>query len=463
MKQRINSLLLPDRLQRWKAVEKTLLIVVLLDLALGGNGYLVQIGGLRLRVILYGFCMAWVILRLTRIRPIRLDAPLMYISIFFAAVTAFDAAYGYLAGHRLEAIAAELKPLSYFPMLLFFLVAIRTREDLTLVARILVACGMLVAVLYLLLLLIAATGLVPRTSIWQFLRESDEFIFRHDPFVGFFYKGVFYTCVAALFLLFDPFRVTKILAVIALVAIAMTLTRGPCIAVVVCMIAGIVLGQKWRRAPMLVTQGALLLTVLFFAQQGEIDPPVVSSPPPAVERNAAAGQDSSQTSQPPKDECPQESVCGKMRSSMDNVTRASDNVRADDLKHTIKELDFSMAMIGRGLGAPIRDRERIEMTYLEVFYKQGLLGLSVWFVLLLYTFYLYLKVPRETKEFGLAFFLSSLFVFVVTASNNFLTGSIGMAAVFIATASLLVLAREDAHPMQPEDWYGQRLIRLLRS
>jgi hypothetical protein len=436
VKQKINSLLSSNSLQGWKVAEKSLLIVVLLDLALGGNGYLVQIGGLRLRVILYGFCMAWVILRLTRIRPIRLDAPLMYMSVFFAAVTAFDAALGYFAGHRMEAIAAELKPLSYFPMLLFFLVAIRTREDLTLVARILVACGMLVAVLYLILLLIAATGLVQRSSIWEFLRVSDEFIFRHDPFVGFFYKGVFYTCVAALFLLFDPFRVTKILAAIALVSIAMTLTRGLCIAIVACMIAGIVLGQKWKQAPMLVAQGALLLTVLFFAQQGEMVPAVGSS-------------------------CVQDSLCGKMRSSMDAITRTGDNIRAEDLKFTIKELDFSMAMIGRGLGAPIRDRERIEMTYLEVFYKQGLLGLSVWFVLFLYTFYLYLKVPRETKEFGLAFFLSNLFVFVVTASNTFLTGSIGMAVVFIATASLLVLAREGAHPMQPEDWYGQRPIRML--
>lgn len=453
--------------------EKTLLVIVLLDLALGGNGYLVQIGGVRLRVILYVVCMAWAILRLTRIQPIRLDAPLMWISILFAAVTALGTARGYLAGHRIEAIAAELKPLFYFPMLFFFLVAIRTREDLTLAARILVACGMLVAVLYLMALLAAATGLVQRSSIWEFLRDNDEFIFRHDPFVGFFYKGVFYTCVAALFLLFDPFRVTKILAAIALVALAMTLTRGPCIALVVCLIAGIVIGQKWKRAPMLVAQSVLLLTVLFFAQQAEMDPPVVPSQPPAAERrdpgtnmaerDTAPGQDKGQASEPPKDDCLQDSLCGKMRSSMETITRTGDNIRGDDLKYTIQELDFSMAAIGRGLGAPIRGRERIEMTYVEVFYKQGLPGLLAWFALFLYIFHLYLKVPRETKQFGLAFFLSSLFVFVVTASNTFLTGSIGMAVVFIATASLLVLTREGAHPMQPEDWYGQRLSRFLRA
>jgi hypothetical protein len=472
LKQAINSVSSSTNRHSWNVFEKTLLVVVLLDLALGGNGYLVQIGGVRLRVILYVVCMAWATLRLTRIQPIRLDAPLMWISILFAAVTAFGTARGYLAGYRIEAIAAELKPLSYFPMLFFFLVAIRSREDLSLVARILVACGMVVALLYLMVLLLAATGLVQRSSISEFLRENDEFIFRHDPFVGFFYKGAFYSCVAALFLLFDPFRVTKILATVALVSIAMTLTRGPCIAIVVCMMAGIVLDQKWKRAPMFVTQGALLLTVLFFAQLGEMDPPVVSSQPPAAERrdpgtntaerDPAPRQDEGQVSERPKDECPQDSLCGKMRSSMETITRIGDDVRGDDLKYTIQELDFSMATIGRGLGAPIRGRERIEMTYVEVFYKQGLLGLLVWLALFLYSFHLYLKVPRETKQFGLAFFLASLFVFVETASNTVLTGSIGMAVVFISTASLLVLTRENARPMQPEEWYGRWPMRSPR-
>jgi hypothetical protein len=467
VKKKINSLLLSESLKRWEVFEKTLLIVVLLDLALGGNGYLVEIGGLRLRVILYGFCMAWVILRLTRIQPIRLDAPLVYLSIFFAAVTAFDAALGYFAGYRVEAIAAELKPLCYFPMLLFFLVTIRTREDLTLVAAILVACGMLLAFLYLTLLLTAIAGIVERSSIYEFLNMSDEFIFRRDPrirpFVGFFYKGYFYVCIAALSLLFDSFRITKILAAIALLSIGMTLTRGLCVAIVACIIAGIALGQKWKRALMLVGQGALLLTTLFFAQQAEMLPLVASSQSPGAGGQQLKTNNGPGSERPKEDPCLQDSLCGKFRSSMQTVTRTSDNLRADDIKYIVKELDFSMATVGRGLGAPIRDRERIEMTYLEVFYKQGLPGLSVWLVLFLYTFYLYLKVPRETKEFGLVFFLSSLFVFVVTASNTFLTGSIGMAVVFIALASLLVLTREDPRPMPAEDWYGRWPMRLLRA
>ena len=486
LKQAINNLLSSKDLQNWQVFEKTLLVVVLLDLALGGNGYLIQIGGVRLRVVLYVICMAWTILRLTRIEPVRPAAPLIWISILFAAVTAFGTARGYLAGHRVEAIAAELKPLSYFPMLFFFLVTIRTREDLTLVAHILVACGMLLGMLYLILLLVAATGLVPRSSIREVLLLSDEFIFRRDPqygeFVGFLYKGAFYICVAAVFLLFDPFRLTKVLATIALVSIAMTLTRGLCFAVVLCMIAGAVLGRRWKQVPMFVAQSALLLTVLFFAQQAEMTPPlVVPQPPPAPAaemriNEAAPGvppQANTDTtpqgnnepaSERPKDEpCPQNSVCQKLRSSLDAVSRPGDNVRVDDLRYIVQELDLPMAAIGRGLGAPIRGRDRIEMTYVEIFYKQGLPGLLVWLALFLYSLHLFLKLPGETKQFGLAFFLASLFVFVETASNTILTGSIGMAAVFISIASLLVLVRENAHPMRPEEWYGRWPMRFLRA
>src|SRR3546814_3208898 len=81
-----------------------------------------------------------------------------------------------------------------------------------------------------------------------------------------------------------------------------------------------------------------------------------------------------------------------------------------------------MIAIGRGLGAPIGKRERIELNYLEILYKQGLPGLGLWGLLFLYGYYLYLKTPRHLKQFGLAYFLSGLFVFIVTASNTFLTG-----------------------------------------
>jgi len=68
-------------------------------------------------------------------------------------------------------------------------------------------------------LLLTAVGLINRITLPWFLQQTDEFVFRRVPFVGFFYKGDFYICVAVIFLLFDPFRWTKVLAALGIVAI----------------------------------------------------------------------------------------------------------------------------------------------------------------------------------------------------------------------------------------------------
>jgi hypothetical protein len=422
-------------------VEKILLVAVLLDLALGGNGYLVKIGSFRVREILFAFCIPWALLRLTIVRPVRLDPKVWALFGLFVAVTAFGAALGYFNGSRSGVITAELKPLSYFPMLFFFLVSIQSRADLTLVARILVVCGILLSFLYLLLLLCAKIGLVGYSSIFNFLHVSDEFIFRHTfdnqaPFVGFFYKGAFYICIAALFLIFDPFRITKILAAVTVVAVAMTLTRGLCFSLAGCILAGAVLNRNWRRAPLLAGLAILLLSVYLFAQRAEQNLVFVEVPPNTAQANRP--------------------VLPKRLPADQSVfqLRQTDADRTSDIRFIVSKIDASMLATGRGLGAPIRDRDRIELTYFEILYKQGIPGLLVWALLFAYTVQLYRAVPAQTRTFGLAFFMSSLFVFISTAATTFLTGSIGMGVVFISTAGLSVLAREERRPMPRSDWYG---------
>jgi hypothetical protein len=457
-------------LKRWQIIEKTLLIAVLLDLALGGNGYLIDIFGFRLREIFYVPCLAWAVLRLTYLHPIRLDRNIVWLSAAFFAITIFDTLLGYHNGHRVGAIIAEIKPLSYFPMLFFFLVAIRTRKDLTLIAGILVACGMLLAIIYLLVLLATAAGFIDRISLRMFLYQHfDEFIFRRMPFVGFLYKGDFYICVAVIFLLFDPFRWTKVLATIGVVAIAMTLTRGLALAVIASLFTGIAINYDKRRALLIVAQCALLATVLFLAEKAEIaGEGLPSSQVVGPGKSAGASSillavnsvDLVFPSARPALEAARPEKRDFAASDQDlpvpgSMQRAGDYQRLGDLKFILERLDLSAVLFGRGLGAPIAGRDRIESTYPEMLYKQGLPGLAVWFLLALYTFSLYRKVPRETRQFGLPFLLSSLFVYVVTATNTFLTGSIGMAVVFVAFASLLVLSEEkQPAPMSPKDWYG---------
>jgi hypothetical protein len=453
-------------LPRWQIIEKTLFVAVLLDVALGGNGYLIHVFGLRPREIFFVLCLAWVVLRLTCIHPTGIDKNVVWLSIAFFVITTFDALLGYYNGNRVGAIIAEIKPLAYFPMLLFFVIAIRTRRDITLVAGILVACGMLLAVTYLLVLLLAAIGLFDRVQLAATLQASDEFIFRRLPFVGFFYKGDFYICVAVIFLLFDPFRRTKVLATIGIVAVAMTLTRGLALALVASIFVGIALNQNRRRAVLLVAQCALLLAVLFFAEKAEIaGQPLPASQAVSPEKTAGTAPKLvvapvesafSTLSPPPQAARPEKTdlAASDQQSPVPGtMQRSGDYRRLDDFKFIWERLDPAMVLFGRGLGAPIAGRDRIETTYPEMLYKQGLPGLLVWLMIALYTVYLYRNIPPETKQFGSAFLLSTIYVYVVTATNTFLTGSIGMAVVFISLASLLVLGQEKQPANVREEWY----------
>jgi hypothetical protein len=452
-------------------MEKTLLVAVLLDLALGGNGYLIHVFGLRLREIFFVLCLAWVVLRLTRVHPIRLDRNLIWLSGAFFAITVFDAVLGYYNGNRVAAIIAEIKPLSYFPMLFFFLVSIRTRRDLTLVAGVLVACGVLLALIYLLVLLLTAVGVFNRISLpWALQTMTDEFVFRRVPFVGFLYKGCFYISIAVIFLLFDPFRWSKMLATIAVVAIAMTLTRGLALGLIASLLMGIALNHNRRRGVLLIGQCALILTVLILAEKAEI---ALEVPPPLPQAVSPAKNTSNLPTVVavnsldlvfPTDRHPLEAIkLGKTElfppdqhsQVPGTMQRLGDYQRLSDLKFVFERLDLSMILFGRGLGSPIAGRDRIESTYPEVLYKQGLPGLLVWLTIALYTFYLYRNIPSGTKQFGVPFLLSTFYVYVVTATNTFLTGSMGMAILFISLASLLVLFRE-RRPVSTrlEKWYG---------
>lgn len=398
-------------------VEKGLLLAVLFEILLGGNGYLTKLGDFRLREMLFGFCIAWVPFRLFIYRPLRLEWQFWALMLAFVGTTAFSTLLGYFGGSRPGAIVAELKPLSYFFMLPFFAVAIRERADVVLVSRVIIACGVALALAYLAVLAVAYSGLVRYTEIYSFLRQSDEFIFRHHPrgpFVGFLYKGSFHVCVALIFLLLHPHARSKILASLLAISVAMTLTRGLAAAIIGSMTVGAFMNRRLVRLPATALQMALLIGVLVMATQ--------------IETQLLSDEFGKQTY---SDDTGEGTI----------LLRPTDSIRMKDIATVLNNLSPSSVLVGHGLGSKIGERERIEMNYLELLAKQGLLGLALWGGVFLFGLFLYMKLPAAAKQFGLPFFLALLFVFLATTTNTFLTGSIGMSTVFIALAALSTLRR----------------------
>lgn len=382
-----------------KKFQHTLLQATLLELFIGGNGYLLEIGGVRLRVLLYVVCLAWVIFTFLT-RPLTSVAKSVWLVLgLFLASTLIGVVTALSSGISLAYIFAELKGLLYFPMIMFFALAIRDREDVELAAKLIVVCAVLQSTIFVGLMVQTHLGILQYQSVYEYLRQSDEFIFRHVPevddyYFGFFYKGAFHLGVAGLFLLFVPKLRNYVFATLVLIALVLTETRGLYLSFGLAVGAGIMLLRN--SAQWLVLSVVCFIVVVIVVT---IDvTPLFLRP-------------------------------------------VSDSQRIDDIKWIAANFDIQRILVGHSMGAFIGERNRIEMTYLEIFYKQGLLGFMPWIAIFTINFIAYLEIRSADTRLGLAFLLSMLYVYLATATNTFLTGSIGMCIVLISTVSLHVLRK----------------------
>jgi len=129
----------------------------------------------------------------------------------------------------------------------------------------------------------------------------------------------------------------------------------------------------------------------------------------------------------------------------------SDATRIETL-HEVGERITPISLIfgnGLGVGVPIRP-EHMEISYIEIFHKQGLLG-SIWwasmFILLLMR---YRKSRRIKYQYAQPLLLSALFVAFESATNNFVNNPIGIFVWITALVCLDVIAKNDSPATFPE-------------
>ena len=91
---------------------------------------------------------------------------------------------------------------------------------------------------------------------------------------------------------------------------------------------------------------------------------------------------------------------------------------------------------GLGVGVPAR-REHMEITYLEFFHKNGLIGLAIWVSLLALILERYLRLHGSAPaEVAVPFVSGVLLIAIDTFSNPTLNNPIGLSMVFITLGVL---------------------------
>jgi hypothetical protein len=374
-----------------KSVIRMLMIVTLMEIVLGGGGRLFDFGVISLRMYLFAITLFIGVSALTLARK-RIDRNFAYLIVIYTSFLAYFSLVGFLNGAKTQAILSDLKPLLGFYYLLFFYFAIRSKEDVAVVSKVIKTGAILLAVVYLLIFAGINTGLIPFLRFYQRVTPTEEFFFRGH--FAFFYKGFIYLGIGAFFFAFERAR-TPLLIVLA--ALLITFTRGFVLSLLIAYLFYLLFIKK--------TAVKLILFGIAIAFMG--------------------------------------SAVWKIVNQSERIDRdRSDGDRIIQLREVWDATTPISTITGHGFGVGIHSRpDRMEITYLEIFHKQGVIGLILWFSILFLCWRLF---QNRKDDLALPFILAVIFIYVQSVSNPFLMNPIGLGMISVALICLNILRKEGA-------------------
>ncbi|MEJ7826666.1 MAG: hypothetical protein WKF91_00665, partial [Segetibacter sp.] len=367
----------------------------ILEACIGGAGGLVKLGGgVTLRKINFSIALLISFFLIFHIK--RIPKNIVYISIAFIISLIIPTIIGFINYGNNPKVAENFFMQLFFLLLPFYNLFIKNEDDVQIVVRILKFASLAIALIYLAVLALIATGITDFLSVYQIITTSTEFMGRGVS--AFWFKGFLYLCLGLFF--FDTEKNTflkRIEQLIVLIAVYFTFTRGFIVALFVSIFLHQLLFKSFFKSILIVFLSVII--VGSFSQQ-------------------------------------------YVNASFDR--EESDEVRIVQFQQVMAAVTPTSLIIGHGFGEGVAIRSHhLEVNYLEIFHKQGLLGLTFWIFILFYIGFLYLNCKRlgYEKE-ARPFFLATLFVYVQSATNPYLTNSIGLNMIMISIVSLNIYLKE---------------------
>lgn len=373
--------------------QKGFLVIVLLELFLGGGGRLIDVGPLSLRMYFFILAIFMSAIILLEDRPVSKN--FFYVLLSFTVLLIVSASIGFLNGASANMILNDIKPLLFIYFLIFFYLTIRTEEDVQMVVKVIKFSAILLAVLYISTFVLINTGLVSFREFYGAVSSSEEFFFRGE--FAFFYKGFIYMCVGLFFFLTEE-KINKTVVIILTLAVILTFTRGFIVSIVLTYLTYLAFirksGFKVLLFSVVIAVGSAFLWSYFYA----------------TDLNRA-GSDSARVAQ--------------IRESIEMITPAS-------------------LLIGHGFGIGVPSRpERMEIAYLEIFHKQGLFGLLFWFSLFIFGLMLYGSAKNRNVRMAAPFLLSVMLIYIQSISNPFINNPIGLTMILLSLVCMRIIGRKE--------------------
>lgn len=393
----------------WPRFNKILLYLLVGEICLGGGGRLTAFGPVSLRMILFSLAVVASVIQLRSAATFTRRHRNFLIA--FMVVLMVGTGIGMLHHSTWPAIIEDVKPLSFMFILPFLAIAVDKSSSET-IAKIFKVGALLITVAFVLILILIHSGTVPFLDFYRLTLPSGEFFYRGE--LSFFYKGFLFFGVGCIHFFFDKSPKRFIWISILLVAILLSVTRGLLVAVFITLASAMV-HERRIFIPLL-----FLLIGIFFTVYGN-----------SVSILFSRWKDHITTGHSMEQANP----------DLLGARGYSDEGRRAQLKQVLERSSFSSAIVGHGFGQGIPARPvHMEITYLEVWHKQGLLGLLMWCWLAVEIW----RAFRQSDQSSLAkaSFYSAVFVFVQSGTNQYVNNPIGMMVVLLAWVSLGQLKKQ---------------------
>ncbi len=391
----------------WAGVGRILLCLVVLESSLLASGRMLQIGPFTVKMLLFTLALlyaAWSVLLSNRLRP-----STILFELSFVALLCLSALNGFCQAADLHLIGGDLSPLSAFLILPFFELTIRNQADIRLVMRIILISACVIACCYVLIVallwLSLWLGIAALGALHAWLASTGGV----DFFIGgdgtgetghFFYTGSLYLVIGLIFFAFRDRLREKAAAFFLFLTLFLVASRGLFLALALLAILYVLIGPM--RPIRKVSLGAILLVLaatslpFLFVLSGD-----------------------------------------KSWSNMQ---------RLNTLSQVSERITPLTILMGHGFGVGVPEKpSHMEIVYLEVFHKQGAIGLLWWAALIVALIHRFRQAIRNCGgHLAYPLFLSAVVILFESATNPFLNNPVGMYPFLISFVGLGVLAHDAA-------------------
>lgn len=370
-------------------------VLMLIELTLLGSGQLLKVGPLTVRMILFIFATSLSCGYVFFIKRY-LSREVFSILLIFSLSIFVSSLIGYANGAQISYILNDVKTLSYIYIFFFFENMITSERNIKTFINVVCIIGIIQCTLYLFLMFLAAIGYINLEEISLLFYDPDESvdISLRPGDQALFFKGFLFLCIScAMYLCRGGLR-NRLISIFLLIGIFFTFTRGFLIAIFFSFFIYYFLTIRSKKI-------LLFLSVLMIAGLGAV-----------------------------------KFVFDSLYADRDD----SDSIRYLQIDQALDSVTIPSFLFGHGLGVGVEVRPvHFEISYLEIFHKQGLIGLVCWgyfgYLLIRY-FYSALRNNPDSLPIIKPVFISVILIVVQSATNPFINNPIGMSFLILAFLTL---------------------------